>query len=72
MEYMFEFKATIDEFVLVKITAHQNNSYHFICVNISEVGGSEFAFRQASRNREVVSFRVCVHHVVSGCEKGSQ
>jgi hypothetical protein len=23
MEYMFEFKATIDEFVLVEITAHK-------------------------------------------------
>ena len=28
--------------------------------NISEVGGSEFAFRQAPRNREIVSCRACV------------
>ena len=33
-----------------------------------EVGGSESAFRQAPRNREIVSFRACVRRAVSGCE----
>ena len=35
---------------------------------ISEVGGSESAFRQAPRNREIVSFRACVRRAMSGCE----
>ena len=32
-------------------------------MDISEVGGSEFAFRQAAPDREIVSCRVCVRAV---------
>ena len=34
--------------------------YIYIYIHISEVGGSEFAFRQAPRNREIVSCRACM------------
>ena len=40
--------------------------------SISEVGGSEFAFRQAPRSRKIVSFRACVRRAVSGCEEESK
>ena len=39
---------------------------------ISEVGGSESGFRQAPRNREIVSFRACVRRAMSGCEEQSR
>ena len=35
-------------------------------IYVSEVGGSEFAFRQAPRNREIVSCRACVRAVNAG------
>ena len=39
---------------------------------VSEVGGSEFAFRQAPPNREIVSCRACVRACArSGCLVGS-
>ena len=39
---------------------------------MSEVGGSESAFRQAPRNREIVSCRASVRRAVSGCEEESR
>ena len=37
--------------------------YIYIYICISEVGGSEFAFRQAPPDREIVSCRACVRAV---------
>jgi hypothetical protein len=44
----------------------------FTYIYLSEVGGSESAFRQAPRNREIVLFCACMRRAVFGCEEDSK